>query len=54
MMTWMKLKFTASVGLEAPIAGGVATVARSQTEDNFIFLLFSFKNRFGSVTHGSI
>jgi hypothetical protein len=31
MMTWMKLKFAAGVGLAALLAGGVATVAISQT-----------------------
>ena len=31
MMTWMKLKFAAGVGMAALLAGGVATVAISQT-----------------------
>ena len=31
MMTWMKIKFAAGMGVAALLAGGVATVAISQT-----------------------
>jgi RNA polymerase sigma factor (sigma-70 family) len=34
MMTWMKLKFAAGVGVAALLAGGVATVAISQTSSD--------------------